>query len=88
MYCLFYGGCVLSNIRHETQFLPGKSWSRDQALIELFNKWKVSWECAPTLYPENLIYVFPEMKLHCLVPNFYINVSESDLYITRIGVPI
>ena len=37
---------------------------------------------------EDLIYVFPEMKLHGLVPNFHIHVSESDLYISRIGPPI
>ncbi len=35
-----------------------------------------------------LIYVFPEMKLHDLVPNSYIHVSVSDLYIYRIGLPI
>jgi hypothetical protein len=37
---------------------------------------------------ENLIYVFPETKLHGLVPNSYIHVSVSDLYIPRIGLPI
>jgi hypothetical protein len=31
------------------------------------------------------IYVFPEMKLRGLVPNFYIHVSVSDLYIPTIG---
>jgi hypothetical protein len=30
---------------------------------------------------ENPIYVFPEMKLLSLVPNFPIHVSVSDLYI-------
>jgi hypothetical protein len=35
-----------------------------------------------------LIYVFPEMKLRSLVPNTYIHVSGSDLYILRIGLPI
>jgi hypothetical protein len=34
---------------------------------------------------ENPIYVFPEMKLRCLVPNFYIHVSVSDLYIPRVA---
>jgi hypothetical protein len=29
---------------------------------------------------ENQIYVFPELKLHSLDPNFYIYVSVSDLY--------
>jgi hypothetical protein len=29
---------------------------------------------------ENPIYVFPEMKLCGLVPNYYIHVSVSDLY--------
>jgi hypothetical protein len=37
---------------------------------------------------ENTMYVFPEMKLRGLVPNSYIHVSVSDLYIPRIGVPI
>jgi hypothetical protein len=32
---------------------------------------------------ENPIYVFPEMKLRFLVPNSYIPVSVSDLYIPR-----
>jgi hypothetical protein len=27
------------------------------------------------------IYVFPEIKLHCLVPNLKIHISVSDLYI-------
>jgi hypothetical protein len=34
------------------------------------------------------IYVFPELKLRGLVPNFYIHVSVSDLYIPTIGPPI
>ncbi len=34
------------------------------------------------------IYVFPEMKLRGLVPNFAIHVSVSDLYISTIGPPI
>ncbi len=37
---------------------------------------------------ENPIYVFPEMKLHSLVPNSYFHVSVSNLYILRIGLPI
>ncbi len=34
---------------------------------------------------ENLKHIFREMKLCCLVPNFYIHVSVSDLYILTIG---
>ncbi len=34
------------------------------------------------------IYVFPEMKLRGLVPNFHIHVSLTDLYIPRISPPI
>ncbi len=34
---------------------------------------------------EKLIYVFPEMKLRGLVPNPYIHVSVSNLYIPRIA---
>jgi hypothetical protein len=37
---------------------------------------------------ENPIYVFPEMKLHGLVPNSYIHVSVSDLYIPRTSMPM
>jgi hypothetical protein len=37
---------------------------------------------------ENPIYVFPEIKLRDLVPNSYIHVSVSDLYIPRIGMPV
>ncbi len=34
---------------------------------------------------ENFKQIFPEMKLRGLVPNFYIHVSVSDLYIYTIG---
>jgi hypothetical protein len=34
---------------------------------------------------ENPIYLFPEKELRGLSPNFHIHVSESDLYISRIG---
>jgi hypothetical protein len=34
---------------------------------------------------ENPIYVFPEMKLRSLVSNYYIILSVSNLYISRIG---
>ncbi len=34
------------------------------------------------------IYVFPEIKLCGLFPNFHIPVSVSDLYIPTIGPPI
>ncbi len=39
-------------------------------------------------FTKNPIYVFPEMKLRGLVPNSYIPVYVSDLYILRIGLPI
>jgi hypothetical protein len=32
--------------------------------------------------------IFPEMKWHRLVPNFYIQVLVSDLYIPMTGLPI
>jgi hypothetical protein len=45
--------------------------------------------CTTTVHcTENPIYVFPEMKLRSLVPNYYIHVSVRDLYIPRIGLPI
>jgi hypothetical protein len=37
---------------------------------------------------ENPIYLFPEKKLCGLVPNSYIHVSVSDLYIPRMDLPI
>jgi hypothetical protein len=37
---------------------------------------------------ENPVYVLPEMKLRGLVPNSYIHVSVSGLFIPRIGLPI
>ncbi len=37
---------------------------------------------------EDPIYVFLEMKLRGLIPNFHICVSVSDLYIITIGPPI
>jgi hypothetical protein len=36
---------------------------------------------------ENPIYAFPEMKLRFLVPKSYMNVTVSNLYIPRIGLP-
>jgi hypothetical protein len=37
---------------------------------------------------ENPSYVLQEMKLRGLIPNSYIHVSVSNLYIPRIGLPI
>jgi hypothetical protein len=37
---------------------------------------------------QDLIDVFPDMKLSGLVPYFHIHVSVSDLYIAKIGPPI
>jgi hypothetical protein len=37
---------------------------------------------------EDPIYVFLEMKLRGFVPDFYINVSVSDLYIPTLSPPI
>jgi hypothetical protein len=39
-------------------------------------------------FTENLIYIFPEIKLRGLAPNSYIHVSVSNLYIPTIGLPI
>jgi hypothetical protein len=38
--------------------------------------------------PKNSKQIFPEKKLHGYSPNFYIDVSVSDLYIPTIDVPI
>ncbi len=43
-------------------------------------------KCAGIHCAENPIYVFPEMKLRGLIPNFFIHVSVSDLYILRISL--
>jgi hypothetical protein len=40
------------------------------------------------IYTANKIYVFPEVKMHGLVPNFHIHVKVSDLYIPTTGPPI
>jgi hypothetical protein len=37
---------------------------------------------------EDTIYVFPEIKLRGLSPNFHILVSVSDLYIPTISYPM
>jgi hypothetical protein len=48
----------------------------------------INWSCIPVPHcTENHIYVFQEMKLCGLVPNSYIHVSVSDLYIPRICLP-
>ncbi len=38
--------------------------------------------------PKTQKQIFPEIKLHGLVPNSYIHVSVSDLYIPTICLPI
>ncbi len=45
------------------------------------------WICRASLFPKQ-IYNVLEMKLGGLVPNSYIHVSASDLYISRISLPI
>jgi predicted small secreted protein len=45
-----------------------------------FSKMLVRQHCT-----ENFKHIFREMKLRFLVPNFYIHVSVSDLYIHTIG---
>ncbi len=37
---------------------------------------------------EDSNYVFPEIKLRSLIPNFHIHTSASDLFSPRIGLPI
>ncbi len=46
--------------------------------------------CGCTLHnkKQDPIYVFPEMKLRGLIPNFHIYVSVSDLYFPTIGPAI
>ncbi len=56
-------------------------YTRVGGLIFKFIKQNEHWKQDP-------IYVFPEMKLRGLVPNFSIHVSMSDLCIPIIGPPI
>jgi hypothetical protein len=42
-------------------------------------------EILDSTVPKNPIYVFPEIKLDGLVPNSYVQVSVSHLYIPRIA---
>jgi hypothetical protein len=37
---------------------------------------------------ENPIYIFPEMEHRGLIPNSYIHVSVSNLYVPKVGLPI
>jgi hypothetical protein len=37
---------------------------------------------------ENAKQIFPEKELRGLSPNFHIHVSVTELYISRIGLPI
>ncbi len=48
----------------------------------------VQWSYDDLHCKEDPIYVFPGMKLHGFVPNSYIHVSVSDLYIPTSGPPI
>ncbi len=43
--------------------------------------------CCSTHCTENSKQIVPEMKQGDLIPNFYIHVSVSDLYISTIGPP-
>ncbi len=43
------------------------------------------WQACQLHCKEDPVYVFPEKKLRCLVLNFNIHVSVSDLYIPTIG---
>jgi hypothetical protein len=47
----------------------------------LYTRFRLTPHCT-----ENLKQIFPEMKLHRLIPNSYIHVSGSDLYILTIGL--
>jgi hypothetical protein len=44
--------------------------------------------CCSTHCTDNSKHIFTEMKLHGLIPNFYIHVSVSHLCIPTIGPPI
>ncbi len=62
-------------------------WSLSANIVPIFpNHLSSSLSLAISLHcNENSIYVFPEKELHGLSPSFYIYVSLSDLYISRIS---
>jgi hypothetical protein len=69
--------------------------SRVPVMCMDLNWWPVVWPiwsshpyCHKLHCKEDPVYVFPEMKLRGLVPNFHVCVSVSDLYIPSIGPPI
>jgi hypothetical protein len=79
------------------EVLKKKIWANFQRIIELFTQkiviklskvwvWDPGVKKAPD--PGSGSATLPEMKLHSLVPNYYIHVYVSDLYIPRIGLPV
>ncbi len=90
---LFHGSFSLCAITYKKRhklpnkgnkgFLKGLCWNRPGTI-----QYGAEWTFIEMLHcKEDTIEVFPEMKLRVHVPNFYINVSVSDLYIPTICPP-
>jgi hypothetical protein len=72
----------------EIKKLPGGSRRSRVWVGVTLNRKGSTCMCICTHCTEYPTYVFPEIKLCGLVPDSYIHVSVSDLYIPRIGLPI
>jgi hypothetical protein len=101
--CIFYGArgrkwihCWLDGISTCTlclYLMLGGFWLLHHWAIYSTAKNNTKFEKIPSVQhvlhcTENPMHVVQEMKLHYLVPNSYIHVTVSDLYIPRIGLPI
>jgi hypothetical protein len=76
---LVFSFCPLVQLRNvKPSSLPHTDYSQPYSLT---SKFQLYIHCS-----ENSKPILPEMKLCGLVPNFYIHVSGSDLYIPTIGL--
>ncbi len=66
----------------------GEGWGIISTVLEAVQSmlYRLALPSFPIIHCNEIRYVFPEMKLRGHVPNFYIYVSVSDLYIPRIGL--
>ncbi len=69
-------------------FLAGVEGSRDRETEADGRQVRASITLTGAHCKEDSNYIFPEIKLRDIVPNFHIHTSVNDLYIPRIGPPI
>ncbi len=62
-------------------------WSLNLKNYQIYLQHVILLHCKETI-AENLKPIFPEKELRGLSPNFHIQVSASDLYISTIDLPI